>query len=68
LAPSNAFAPSTPRSTCYEGQLIETDGADDYLHLLVEHPPKVGVPNLVNSLKGVSSRLLRKEWPEIQRR
>ncbi len=37
------------------------DGEDDHVHLLVEYPPKVAVSNLVNSLKGVSSRLLRKE-------
>jgi len=33
---------------------------------LVEYPPKLAVSNLVNSLKGVSSRLLRKERPDIQ--
>lgn len=38
------------------------------MHLLVEYPPKVAVSNLVNSLKGVSSRLLRKERPDIQKR
>ena len=37
------------------------DGEDDHVHLLVEYPPKVAVSNLVNSLKGVSSCLLRKE-------
>ena len=49
--------------TCadFEAQLIEMDGEDDHVHLLVEYPPKVAVSNLVNSLKGVSSRLLRKE-------
>ncbi|GEM_PF-1930213 len=40
----------------------------DHVHLLVEYPPKVAVSNLVNSLKGVSSRLLRKERPDIQKR
>jgi len=52
--------------TDFEAQLIEMDGKDDYVHLLVEYPPKVAVSNLVNSLKGVSSRLLRKERPDIQ--
>ncbi len=33
------------------------DGEDDHVRLLVEYPPKVAVSNLVNSLKGVSSRL-----------
>ena len=41
---------------------------DDHVHRLVEYPPKVAVSNLVNSLKGVSSRLLRRERPDIQKR
>ena len=43
------------------------NGEDDYVHLLVEYPPKVAVSSLVNSLKDVSSRLLRKELPDIQK-
>lgn len=56
--------------TCvdFEAQLIEMDGEDDHVHLLVEYPPKVAVSSLVNSLKGVSSRLLRKDRPDIQKR
>ncbi len=38
------------------------------MHLLVEYPPKVPVSSLANSLKGVSSRLLRKERPDIGKR
>lgn len=52
----------------FKAQLIEMDGEDDHVHLLVEYPPKVAVSNLVNSLKGVSSRLLRKERPDIEKR
>lgn len=51
-----------------EARLIEMDGDDDHVHLLVEYPPKVAISNLVNSLKGVSSLLLRKERPDIQKR
>ena len=56
--------------TCadFEPQLIEMDGEDDHVHLLVQYPPKVAVSKLVNSLKGVSSRLLRQEPPDIQKR
>ena len=46
--------------------LVEMDGAGDHVHLLVEYPPRMAVSNLVNSLKGVSSRLLRKERPDIR--
>lgn len=52
----------------FEADLVEMDGEDDHVHLLVEYPPKVSVSGLVNSLKGVSSRLLRKERPDIARR
>jgi len=34
-------------------------------YLLLEYPPKVAVSALVNSLKGVSSRRLRKDRPDL---
>ena len=53
----------------FEATLEEFDGEDDHVHLLVTYPPKVAISNLVNSLKGVSSRLIRKkEYPSIQRK
>ena len=52
----------------FDAKLIEMDGEDDHVHLLVEYPPKVSVSALVNSLKGVSSRLLRKDRPDLQNR
>ena len=57
--------------TCldFEAELVEFDGEDDHVHLLVNYPPKVAVSNLVNSLKGVSSRLVRKKnYPSIQKK
>jgi putative transposase len=52
----------------FDARLIKMDGEDDHVHLLVEYPPKVAVSVLVNSLKGVSSRLLRKDRPDIRDR
>lgn len=51
-----------------EASLMEMDGEDNHVHLLVEYPPKLAVSVLVNSLKGVSSRLLRKERPDLRKR
>ena len=45
----------------FEAELVEFDGEDDHVHLLVNYPPKVAVSHLVNSLKGVSSRMIRKQ-------
>ena len=53
----------------FEATLVEFDGEDDHVHLLVHYPPKVSVSALVNSLKGVSSRLIRKKkYPQIQKK
>ena len=49
----------------FEAQLVEMDGERDHVHLLVQYPPKVSVSSLVNSLKGASSRVLRRLCPDI---
>lgn len=51
--------------THFDATLIEMDGEKDHVHLLIEYPPKLAVSSLVNSLKGVSSRLLRKHLPGL---
>lgn len=38
------------------------------MHLLVHYPPKVQLSKLVYSLKGVSARMLRKEYDNHVRR
>lgn len=53
--------------TDFGGELLQMDGEDDHVHLLVSFPPKYSVANLVNSLKGVSARLLRqRDFPEVR--
>jgi putative transposase len=53
----------------FEAELVEFDGEGDHVHLLVDYPPKVAVSALVNSLKGVSSRLVRKKnYPSIRKK
>ncbi len=51
----------------FEACLVEFEGEGDHVHLLVEYPPKVSISKLVNSLKGVSSRLIRKkDYPSVK--
>jgi putative transposase len=52
----------------FGADLRACDGEDDHVHLLVEYPPAVSVSGLVTSLKGVSSRMLRKLRPQAARR
>jgi len=52
----------------FEAQLVEMNGEAEHVHLLINYPPKHSVSSLVNSRKGVSSRLLRIERPDIEKR
>jgi REP-associated tyrosine transposase len=56
----DAAAHETLRDICtkvcqdFEAVLVEINGEDDHVYLLVEYPPKVALSHLVNSLKGAS--------------
>jgi len=58
------------REVCadFEAELREFNGEDSHVHLLINYPPKVALAKLVNSLKGVSARILRRDFPELERR
>src|ERR1700730_3071226 len=53
-----------------EHQVIvkEFNGDEDHVHMLINYPPKISLAKLVNSLKGVSSRRLRQNWSELEKR
>jgi Transposase and inactivated derivatives len=55
------------REVCadFETELTEFNGENNHLHLLVNFPPKIALSRLVNSRKGVSSRRMRQEFPEL---
>jgi putative transposase len=57
------------RDVCadFGAELAEFNGEADHVHLRVNFPPTVAISRLVNSLKGVSSRRLRQEFPDITR-
>ncbi|SDI61598.1 putative transposase [Sinosporangium album] len=57
------------RDVCagFETELREFNGGSSHVHLLVNFPPKIALSKLVNSLKGVSSRRMRQEFPELAR-
>ncbi|NYF60117.1 putative transposase [Micromonospora purpureochromogenes] len=57
------------RAVCadFETDLVEFNGDGEHVHLLVNFPPKVALSKLVNSLKGVSSRRMRQDFPDLVR-
>jgi len=58
------------RDVCsdFEAQLKEFNRERDHAHLLVIYSPKARLSELVNSLKGVSSRRLKAKVPGNLRR
>lgn len=46
------------------GRLIECNGEMDHVHVLVQYTPQTELSKLINNLKTVSSRYLRKEFAE----
>ncbi|RAG81769.1 IS200/IS605 family transposase [Streptacidiphilus pinicola] len=53
------------RAVCadFDAELVEFNGEADHVHLLVHYAPKITLSRLVGSLKGVSARRLRQEFP-----
>lgn len=49
----------------FDVELVDIEGESDHVHVLVNCPQKLAVSSLVNSLKGVPSRLLRRDRPDI---
>ena len=38
-------------------KILELSGASDHVHCLIEYPPKLAISLIVNTIKGVSSRM-----------
>ena len=41
-------------------KILEFNGESDHVHFLIEYPPKLAISLIVNTLKGVSSRMYGK--------
>ncbi|ATC60273.1 IS200/IS605 family transposase [Vibrio anguillarum] len=50
-----------------ECELIEMNGEQDHVHLLISYPPKLSISVMVNNLKAVSSRMLRLQNTHLAR-
>jgi putative transposase len=55
---------SIMQTTCQKWgcKLEQFDGDENHVYLLIDFPPEVQLSKLVNNLKTVSSRLIRKEF------
>ena len=49
-------------------EILEMEVMLDYVHLLVEVDPQFGIHKVVKRFKGITSRYLRQEFPELKSR
>ncbi len=52
----------TDQCSKWEVALIEFNGEQDHVHLLLDAHPSMDISRFINSIKTVSSRLIRKEF------
>jgi len=52
----------------YGYKVLDMEILPDHVHLLLDVNPKIGVFRIVNKIKGYTSRILRKEFPELRSR
>lgn len=52
----------------YDFNILEMEVMDDHVHLLIDCNPRFGIMDCVNKLKGVSSKILREEFPYLKSR
>ena len=55
------------QETCIElqSELMELEIMPDHVHLLLEVDPQFGVHKVIKTIKGKTSRILRKEFKEL---
>ena len=52
----------------WDCSLVQFNGEEDYVHLLIDYKPELQISKLIANLKTVSSRLIRKEFPYLSQK
>jgi putative transposase len=51
--------------TKWDSVLLYFNGESDHVHLIIDYKPDIALSKLIANLKTVSSRLIRKEFPDL---
>lgn len=52
----------------YDFTILEMEVMPDHVHLLIDCNPQFGIMEVVHKLKGITSNILREEFPELKRK
>lgn len=58
------------KQTCMTEEITILKGvvSKDHIHIHIEYPPKISISDLVKAMKGRTSNLIQKEFPELRKR
>lgn len=48
----------------WDSRVVDFNGEADHVHLLFQYTPQTDLPKFINNIKTVTSRYLRKEFPD----
>ena len=48
----------------WDSRVVDFNGESDHVHLLFQYTPQTDLPKFINNIKTVTSRYLRKEFPD----
>lgn len=48
----------------WDCKLIDFNGESDHIHILFQYHPQISLPKLINNIKSVTSRYMRKEFEQ----
>jgi putative transposase len=48
----------------WDSKVVDFNGESDHVHLLFQYTPQTELPKFINNIKTVTSRYLRKEFPD----
>lgn len=48
----------------WDSKVVDFNGESDHVHLLFQYTPQTDLPKFINNIKTVTSRYLRKEFPD----
>ena len=51
----------------YQITLVEWNYEEDHIHILFKGQPKIELTKFINAYKSASSRLIKKDFPEVRR-
>ena len=50
----------------YDMEIDEQEADNDHVHIFLSFPPRYSIGQVVKLLKGISSRIIFKEYPEVK--